>query len=85
MLEIRPIESLEETSQLKQAYFAQSSAPLDGMWHFGFVPMSAHLGFYEQGILVGFCCINDEGYMLQFYLSSEAKTDAKSLFTLIAA
>lgn len=85
MLEIRPVENLEETSQLKQAYFAESSAPLDGMWHFGFVPMSAHFGFYEQGILVGFCCINNEGYMLQFYLSSEAKTDAKSLFTLIAA
>jgi predicted acetyltransferase len=83
MLEIKPIENLEEISSLKKAYFAQSTAPLDGMWHFGFVPMSAHFGFYEQETLVGYCCINGEGYMLQFYLASDAKTDAKELFTLI--
>lgn len=84
MLDIKPIENLEEISTLKQAYFAQSTAPLDGMWHFGFVPMSTHFGFYEQEILVGYCCINGEGYMLQFYLSNDAKMDAKELFTLIA-
>lgn len=54
------------------------------MWHFGFAPMSAHFGFYENNALVGYCCINDDGYMLQFYLSQEAKTQAKELFTLIA-
>ncbi|KZK68485.1 MULTISPECIES: GNAT family N-acetyltransferase [Shewanella] len=84
MLEIKPIENLEEISTLKQAYFAQSTAPLDGMWHFGFVPMSTHFGFYEQETLVGYCCINGEGYMLQFYLSNDTKMDAKELFTLIA-
>ncbi|MDN3680851.1 GNAT family N-acetyltransferase [Vibrio tapetis subsp. quintayensis] len=88
MLKIKPIENLEEISQLKQAYFAQSTAPLDGMWHFGFVPMSAHFGFYEQELaqerLVGYCCINADGYMLQFYLDDGAKIDAKELFTLIA-
>lgn len=84
MLEIKPIESLEEISHLKQAYFAQATAPLDGMWHFGFAPMSAYFGFYEQETLVGFCCINGEGYLLQFYLATNAKTDAKELFTLIA-
>lgn len=84
MLEIKPIENLSEIRQLKQAYFALSTAPLDGMWHFGFVPMSAHFGFYEQDVLVGYCCINGEGYMLQFYLASEAKTDVKALFSLIA-
>lgn len=84
MLDIKPIENLEEITALKQAYFAQSMAPLDGMWHFGFVPMSTHFGFYEQDNLVGYCCINGEGYMLQFYLSNEAETDEKDLFTLIA-
>lgn len=84
MLEIKPIQNLQELRALKQAYFAQSTAPLDGMWHFGFVPMSKHYGFYEQKALVGYCCINGEGFMLQFYLASDAKTDAKELFTLIA-
>lgn len=84
MLEIKLIENLEELSTLKQGYFEQSTAPLDGMWHLGFAPMSTHFGFYEQEVLVGYCCINGEGYMLQFYLSDHAKTGARELFTLIA-
>lgn len=84
MLEIILIENLEEISALRQAYFAQSTAPLDGMWHFGFAPMSAHFGFYELGALVGYCCVNGEGYLLEFFLSDDANTDAKDLFKLIA-
>ncbi|WP_372882162.1 GNAT family N-acetyltransferase [Psychromonas sp.] len=84
MLEIKPIKTLEEISELKKKYFEQATAPLDGMWHFGFVPMSAHFGFYENDAVVGYCCINDDSYMLQFYLSQTAKTQAKELFTLIA-
>lgn len=83
MLNIKPIDNLEQIHSLKQVYFAQSTAPLDGMWHFGFVPMATHYGFYEQGALVGYCCINSDGYMLQFYLSTEANTDQRDIFTLI--
>ncbi|AQS37120.1 acetyltransferase (GNAT) family protein [Shewanella psychrophila] len=84
MLEIKSVESLSEISELKQQYFSLSTAPLDGMWHFGFAPMSAHFAFYENHIPVGFCCINGEGYMLQFYLSPRAKCQVTELFTLIA-
>lgn len=84
MLEIKPIKTLEEISELKKQYFEQSAAPLDGMWHFGFVPMSSHFAFYEGDTLVGYCCINGDGYMLQFYLSQAANTQSKELFTLIA-
>lgn len=84
MLEIKNIESLGDISKLKKQYFSQSTAPLDGMWHFGFVPMSDHFGFYENSCLVGYCCINGEGYMLQFYLSPAAKTKATELFSFIA-
>lgn len=84
MLDIKFIEKLEELSPLKKQYFAQATAPLDGMWHFGFVPMASHFGFYEHGLLVGYCCFNNEGYMLQFYLSPESKLDAKEIFGFIA-
>jgi RimJ/RimL family protein N-acetyltransferase len=84
MLEIKQIESLEQLSQLKAQYFALSTTALDSMWHFGFVPMANHFGFYEQSLLVGYCCINSDGYMLQFYLSPKAEAQAKELFTLIA-
>lgn len=84
MLTIRKIDDLGDITKLKKQYFAQSSAPLDGMWHFGFVPMSDHFAFYQQDDLVGYCCINAEGYMLQFYLSAFANAQASAVFRLIA-
>ncbi|MEH6452280.1 MAG: hypothetical protein V7782_04480 [Psychromonas sp.] len=36
MLEIKKIESLQLLNDLKSQYFALATAPLDGMWHFGF-------------------------------------------------
>jgi len=83
MLTIEKIDSISELNTLKKVYFAQSTAPLDGMWHFGFVPMAKHFGFYVDEALIGFCCINDEGYLLQFYLEANNETSAEALFTLI--
>ncbi|CAH6847951.1 GNAT family N-acetyltransferase [Vibrio chagasii] len=83
MLDIKKIKTLNDLSELKTAYFSESTAPLDGMWHFGFVPMSDHFGFYESGKLVGYCVLNNEGYLLQFYLVPEANVNIADLFTLI--
>lgn len=84
MLNIKLLESLEILQDLKTQYFYSSTVALDGMWHFGFVPMARHFGFYENSELVGYCCINTDGYMLQFYLSPKAKAQSNELFTLIA-
>lgn len=84
MLEIKKIEFLDELNELKKEYFEKTTAPLDGMWHFGFVPMAKHFGFYVNNLLIGFCCINDEGYLLQFHLEANNETTAQTLFTLIA-
>jgi predicted acetyltransferase len=83
MLKINKIESLDELSQFKKHYFESSTAPLDGMWHFGFVPMAKHFGFYFHNELIGFCCINDEGYLLQFFVEQSKQALASDLFTLI--
>ncbi|CAH7070619.1 putative transferase [Vibrio chagasii] len=87
MLDIKKITTLSDLSELKTTYFSESTAPLDGMWHFGFVPMSDHYGFYEGGELVGYCVLNGEGYLLQFYLAPNTNTNTNTniadLFTLI--
>ncbi|MFS1860490.1 GNAT family N-acetyltransferase [Vibrio lentus] len=83
MLDIKKISSLSDLSELKSAYFTESTAPLDGMWHFGFVPMSDHFGFYKNGKLVGYCVLNGEGYLLQFFLTATANANIADLFTLI--
>lgn len=83
MLEIKQISELNVLSNLKQQYFSNTTAPIDGMWHFGFVPMSDHYGFYENEDLVGYCCVNGDGYLLQFFLSPEALTYPEALFAQI--
>lgn len=84
MLAIKKVESLDEVASFKKQYFALSTVALDGMWHFGFAPMAEHFGFYESNRLVGYCCINSEGYMLQFYLSPGAQIAPMELFSSIA-
>jgi GNAT superfamily N-acetyltransferase len=80
MIQVREIESIEQLSELKQQYIDQTTAPLDGMWLCGFVPIANHFGFYKDEKLVGFCCINDDGYLLQFHLSSQIRDQASLLF-----
>jgi RimJ/RimL family protein N-acetyltransferase len=84
MMNINKIESLSELTTLKKAYFDSAIAPLDGMWHFGFVPMAKHFSFYADQSLIGFCCVNDEGYLLQFYIEPSYHAFSQELFTLIA-
>ena len=83
MILIKKNESIEQLAELKQQYIDQTTAPLDGMWLTGFVPMATHFGFYENEKLVGFCCINDEGYLLQFYLCPDKQDQAPLLFDSI--
>ena len=71
MMQTRKVESTKQLSELKARYMDQTTAPLDGMWLCGFVPVSTHFGFYDDDKLVGFCCLNEEGYLLQFLLCPE--------------
>lgn len=80
MIQIKKIDSIEQLSELKQQYMDQTTAPLDGMWMAGFVPMTNHFWFFENEKLVGFFCINDDGYLLQFHVSPERQDQASLLF-----
>ena len=66
---IKELESTKPLGELKELLVGQATAPLDGMWLCGFVPLATHYGFYDEEELVGFCCVNDEGYLLQFFLT----------------
>lgn len=80
LLEIRNIESIGQLKNLKEQYVQEATAPLDGMWLFGFVPMATHFGFYEHDKLIGYYCINSDGYLLQFHLDANHKERASELF-----
>ncbi len=83
MIQIRKLDSIEPLGELKRLYIQQTTAPLDGMWLCGFVPMAAHYGFYDESELVGFCCVNEEGYLLQFFLTPQYQNESSQLFETI--
>jgi RimJ/RimL family protein N-acetyltransferase len=79
MIEIKAITELDQLKLLKSEYLDQTTAPLDGMWLCGFVPLASHFGFYKNSTSIGYCCINDEGNLLQFYLRSNDSSEESLL------
>lgn len=58
--------SSDKLSELKATYRASVDAPLDGMWE-AFTGMADHYAIRESGALVGYCAVNSEHKMLQFF------------------
>lgn len=83
MIQVRKVEALVELSELKQQYMQQTTAPLDGMWLYGFVPVASHFVFFDDDKPVGFFCVNDDGYLLQFFLAQTHQSQAWRLFQSI--
>jgi predicted acetyltransferase len=82
-LRVIKIDNLEDLQPLKNAYFAQATAPLDGMWHFGFVSMAKHFGLLQDGSLIGYCCVDHDEVVLEFYVTPNAGIDPSNLFNLL--
>lgn len=85
MITIQQVHSVEVLQILKSEYLQHATAPLDGMWLVGFVPTSTHYGFYLNTELIGYCCVNEEGYLLQFHLIEGYDAEASALFARITA
>jgi len=84
MINIGNVETLAELADLKRQYMQQTTAPLDGMWLCGFVPMARHFKLCDGDDLVGFCCVNDDGFLLQFHLTPDHQNHSAELFDSIA-
>lgn len=83
MIETQKMESTGPLSELKEQYLQQTTAPLDGMWLCGLVPQARHFGLYKHNTLVGFFCVNDEGYLLQFFVNPNDQRQSSRLFESI--
>ena len=58
--------SIEEFDEQKRRYLENLSAPLDGMWESGFLPLADHFKISLNGTEVGYLVLNEERYILQF-------------------
>lgn len=81
--DVRPLPSIATVVDMRSRYLDQATAPLDGMWLYGFVPMSKHYGFYDRNSLCGYFCLNEQGRLLQFYVDDRHCMDALSYFQLV--
>jgi RimJ/RimL family protein N-acetyltransferase len=81
VMEFRPVEEVARLAELKRQYMEQTTAPLDGMWLCGFVPQAKHYGVYFQAALAGYCCVNGDGYLLQYFLSPQYRERSSELLT----
>ncbi len=83
-MNIEPIDELSPLAELKEAYVRQATAPLDGMWLTGFAPMASHFAFrVNDHELAGYCCVNDEGYMLQFFVAEAHQHLSSTIFATV--
>lgn len=85
MIEINRVTEMEQLSALKSEYLRGTSAALDGMWLCGFLPASAHYEIRANSSLVGYLCINDDDYLLQFYSREIEDSDGSSLLGEVLA
>ncbi|KEI72920.1 GNAT family N-acetyltransferase [Endozoicomonas elysicola] len=83
MKHFQKTDSIELLKKLKKQYVEQATAPLDGMWLDGFAAMASHYGIYEDEMLIGYFCVNEEGYLLQFYLTPGNKAKSSEIFTAL--
>lgn len=79
-IQIRRVESLDSLTDLKQRYLDQTTAPLDGMWLCGFVPMATHYGLIQDDEIAGFFCCNSDNYLLQFFVEQELQQESSRYF-----
>ena len=64
-------------SDLRSHYLHQLSTPLDGMWE-TFADMGNHYAITDDGDGIGYCIVNDENVLLQFFV--KPGHDSESLF-----
>lgn len=62
-----------------------TSDALDGMWLCGFVPLADHFAISSGETLVGYTCVNSDGYILQYHLTENCRHDAIEVFQQLAS
>tara|TARA_R110002096_G_scaffold397929_3_gene593899 strand:- start:686 stop:1483 length:798 start_codon:yes stop_codon:yes gene_type:complete len=57
----------EQTAAMQQTFWSQATAPLDGMW-LSFASMADHYAISHGDTVIGYCAINSEQKLLQFFV-----------------
>ncbi len=64
-------ENNKTVHKLRTKLYQSLKAPIDAMWELLYIASSKHYLIEEDGETIGFCCINEEGALLQIYLNED--------------
>ncbi len=85
MFRLDKLKTHEELDSLKMDYLKTVTAPLDGMWESGFIPMSQHWEIHKAEDRVGYFCVDEAGCMLQFHVADEHLAEAGNILQEVVA
>ncbi len=80
MISLHECSDLSSILDLKADYLRSLIAPMDNMWEIGFTNMSPHWEIRSSGERAGYYAANDQGELLQFYVTPAFGREARALF-----
>lgn len=80
MISLHECSDLSSILDLKADYLRSLIAPMDNMWEVGFTNVSPHWGIRSGGVRAGYYAGNDQGELLQFYVTPAFESEARALF-----
>jgi GNAT superfamily N-acetyltransferase len=76
--------STAEVAAMRATYVASLAGPLDGMWEV-FIDAAVHWEIRVAGETAGYFCVDEEGQLLQFHVTSAFEKDAPKIFAGVVA
>lgn len=57
--------------EFRARLYRDLKAPIDAMWELLYIPSSQHYLISDNNDTIGYCCVNDQGALVQIYLQNE--------------
>lgn len=73
----------DEIRNLTDQYFNYLTAPMDDMWELGIIGMSNYYKIILNNNEVGYFCIDDDNYLLQYFIIDSYLDKSKEIFRYI--
>lgn len=76
-------DNTETINNLRSQLYQKLTAPIDAMWEQLYIGTSQHYLIEKDETTIGYCCINDEGGLLQIFLLEEYNSNMNQVITAL--
>lgn len=68
-------DSTDTIAELRVKLYKTLKAPIDAMWELLYIASAQHYTIMNDNTCIGYCCISEEGSLLQIYLEEEYRVN----------